>query len=110
MRTRIWLHMSRLTIDEQIQHMGFDRGIDNGDLLFIIDDIEHRHFQRRRLRDHGIAGLEIDLQPIALGKGLEPGGERLERITLAGKMQPAAEADPIQPFEEMTQLGFELVE
>ena len=97
-------------VDQQIQHMGLDGAVDNGEVLAIKQRVEDGCFQRCRFGDRGFAGLEIDLHAILAGKALEPFGELLERIIFAGEMDAAAEADPFGLFEQRPEFTLDIAE
>src|SRR5690606_626581 len=69
---RVRLNLGALAIDQEVEHVRLDRGIDDGEVLAVIERVEHGHFERRAPGDRGLARLQIDLHPEAAGKPLQP--------------------------------------
>ncbi len=110
MRAIAGLHLGLLTVDQQIEHVRLDRAVDHGQLLAVIEGVEHRHFKGSAQGDGGLAGLQVNLNAVALGECLEAGAETIQRVTLAGEVNTAAQTDPAHLFEQVAKTLFDLSE
>ena len=89
-----------LAVDQEVEHVGLDRAVDDGDVLAVVERVEHGDLQRGRVGDRGLAGLEIDLHAVLAGEAFEALGQAVERVALAGEVDAAAEADPVHAADQ----------
>ncbi|MCY1243785.1 hypothetical protein D9M72_568180 [compost metagenome] len=96
----VWRHLRLFAIDEQIEHMCFDRAIDDGEVLAVIKRVKNRHFQRRGFGDRSLTRLQIDLYAELFRERLQACAEIIDRIIVSSEMNTAAKADPFNAMQK----------
>src|SRR5690606_13060509 len=61
-------HAGRLPVDQQVQHVGLDGAVDYGQLLAVVEGVEHRHFKRGAHGDGRFAWFQVNLYTVLLGE------------------------------------------
>ncbi len=68
--------------------MGFDRGVDDGDVDLVVDDIDDGGHELGAAGDAGLAGLQVHLHAEALGEVTQQLAEAVHRVAGAVKAIP----------------------
>src|SRR5690606_11614528 len=102
------LHARRLTVDQQVQHVRFDRAVDHRQLLAVIQGVQHRNFQRGAHGNGSFARLQIDLNPILLGELFQTGAELVQWIAFASEVDTTTQADPLDSLQQITEAFLDL--
>ena len=87
--------------------MGFDGAVYHGEILAVVEGVEHGDFQGGAVGDRRFAGFQVDLHAVLLGEGLEPRAECVQCIAFTGEMDAAAEADPLDLVQQRTEAFFD---
>ncbi len=83
--------------------MRLDRAVNHRQVLAVVQGVEHRDFQRRTHGDRRFAGLQVDLYAEFFREGFQPRAEGIQRIAFAGEVDTAAEADPLDLFQQVAE-------
>ena len=59
-----------------------DRGVDDGDVDLVVDDVQHRGHQFGAAGDRRLAGLQIDLHAESFAEVLQFAAEVFQRIAV----------------------------
>jgi hypothetical protein len=97
------VHFSIRVIDQQIQHVGFHRGVHDGHVHPVVHNPTPGH-QKARLRDGRFPRLQIHLNIKPLRKRFQFSGEGLQGISLFREIDPPSQTHPFQFFQERREI------
>ena len=81
---------------QDIGHLGFGRGIDNGDLYLVADGVQHLGDENAAVEDNRLPWLQVNCDvAVSLPETVDCFAEQVEIVVAAGDMVPAAEVDPL---------------
>ena len=86
-------------VDEVVEHVRLDRGVDDGDVDLVVHHVEHRRDQLGRAGDRRLARLEVDLHAEAVGDVAQHRAEAFDRIAGGREGDAATEAHPLHAVE-----------
>ncbi len=62
----------------KVEHVRFDGAVHHGQVLAVVQGVEHGDFQRGALGDRRFARLEVHLHAVLFGEGLQACAERIQ--------------------------------
>ena len=96
-------HLGVEAVDQEIKHVRFNRAVDHRQMLAVVQGVEHGDFQRGTQGDRRFARLQIHLHAVFFREGFQARAEGIDRIALAGEMDAAAEADPLDLCDQVAE-------
>ena len=92
---------------QHIGHVAGGRGVQNGHIHAVVPRLQHPGVQEAGVEHHGLAGLQVDLHPVALPQAPHQGDQLLPVVVLPGDVVAAPQIEPLQALEIGTELLLE---
>src|SRR5690606_11085976 len=101
-------------VNQQVEHMSFSGGIDNGQMLAVVADVQNADFKRGAVPYCRLTGLEVNLHVVLLRELAQTLAESIYRVTFGGKTDATPKANPLQTPQNFSvplfDLGQKLIE